>query len=89
MRVVHCKKTSYTEYIGRPSSFGNPFAIGADGTREEVIEKYEAYARNNPSLLELIRDLPEDTVLGCWCYPKPCHGDVIIKLWEEMHTPQI
>jgi hypothetical protein len=27
--------------------------------------------------------------LGCFCYPKPCHGDVIIKLWEEMHTPQI
>jgi len=89
MRVVHCKKTSYTEYVGRPSAFGNPFTIGIDGTRDEVIEKYEAYARNNPDLLELIRDLPEDAVLGCWCHPKSCHGDIIIKLWEEMHTPQI
>lgn len=27
-------------YIGRPSKWGNPFVIGRDGSREEVIEKY-------------------------------------------------
>lgn len=86
MRVVHCKKASYTHYIGRPSKFGNPFAIGINGTRDEVIAKYEAYARNCPDLLEWIKALPEDAVLGCFCYPKPCHGDVIIKLWEELHA---
>ena len=30
-------------YIGRPSIFGNPFVIGPDGDRGEVIEKYRAY----------------------------------------------
>jgi hypothetical protein len=29
-------------YIGRPSKWGNPFVIGRDGSREEVIEKYRA-----------------------------------------------
>jgi len=28
-----------SEYIGRPSPLGNPFVIGRDGTREDVIEK--------------------------------------------------
>ena len=43
MRVVHCKKDSFDVYIRRPSKWGNPFSIGVDGTREEVIEKYRKY----------------------------------------------
>ena len=31
------------EYIGRPSPLGNPFAIGRDGTRDEVIAKYREW----------------------------------------------
>lgn len=38
--VVHCKRDPHDVYIGRPSKFDNPFVIGPDGTREEVIEKY-------------------------------------------------
>jgi len=83
MKVVHCKKDKYTVYIGRPSIFGNPFTIGKDGTREEVIEKFEAYARTNINLLLAIKKLHNSDILGCWCAPKPCHGDIIIKLWEE------
>lgn len=30
-------------YIGRPSPLGNPFTIGPDGTRDEVIAKYEKW----------------------------------------------
>ena len=30
-------------YIGRPSKWGNPFVIGKDGTREEVIAKFKNY----------------------------------------------
>jgi len=79
MRVVHCKKEPYDVYIGRPSKWGNPFSIGVDGTREEVITKYENWVKNNP---DLMRDLPElkGKILGCWCYPKHCHGDVLVEL---------
>ena len=29
--------------IGRPSIWSNPYVIGKDGTREEVIEKYRSW----------------------------------------------
>jgi hypothetical protein len=86
IRIVHKSKSHYDIYIGRGSKWGNPFVIGEHGTREEVISKYEEWIRNNPSLLD---DLPElkDKVLGCWCAPKPCHGDVLKKLYKEYVTP--
>lgn len=78
-RVVHCKKESYDIYIGRPSAWGNPFEIGKDGNREEVITKYKEWIHNQPDLLDKIHTL-EGKTLGCWCSPKPCHGDVLIDL---------
>ena len=30
-------------YVGRPTPLGNPFVIGVDGTRAEVIEKYRTW----------------------------------------------
>jgi hypothetical protein len=66
-------------YIGRPTKWGNPFKIGVDGTREEVIEKFRAYwyaIEQTQLRLDALRELPGKT-LGCWCAPKPCHGDVI------------
>lgn len=84
MRVVHCKREPYDVYIGRPSIWGNPYKIGEDGTREEVIEKYELYLRNNPDLLKRLPEL-SGKVLGCWCSPNlPCHGEILIKLIKEM-----
>ena len=79
MKVVHCKKEKYDVYIGRPSKWGNPFTIGKDGTREEVIQKYREYLLANK---ELMKSLPElkDKTLGCWCKPKACHGDVLIEM---------
>jgi len=57
MKVVNKYKEPYTVYIGRPSIFGNPFQIGKDGTREEVIGKYATYARGNKELLDSINSL--------------------------------
>ena len=76
-KVVHCKKESYDIYIGRGSIWGNPFHIGTDGTREEVIAKYKEYLLKNEFLMSRISDLKGKT-LGCWCSPKSCHGDVLI-----------
>lgn len=82
MKVVHCKKEKCDIYIGRPNKWGNPFSIGKDGTREEVIIKYEEWIRNNPELLKDLHELKGKT-LGCWCSPKACHGDVLINLIKE------
>lgn len=77
--VVHWKKEKYDVYIGRPSKWGNPFQIGRDGNREQVIEKYHQWILKNPDLLACLPEL-KGMVLGCWCKPLPCHGDVLIEL---------
>lgn len=81
--VVNIKKYNgdYV-YIGRGSIWGNPFKIGKHGTREEVIIKYEQYIKGRP---ELLADLPRlvGQVLGCYCKPKACHGDILVKLLQE------
>ncbi len=76
MKVVHCKKEPYDVYIGRPSKWGNPFEIGVDGTREECIAKYSNWVKKQQLPFEELRG----KILGCWCAPKACHGDVLIKL---------
>lgn len=85
MKVTHVKHRLFTVYIGRPSIYGNPFVVGKDGTRSECIKKFEKFARSNDGILNAIKKLPKDAVLGCHCSPKKCHGDVIVKLWKEMN----
>ena len=81
-RVVHCNKEPYDVYIGRPSKWGNPFSIGSDGSRKEVIDKYRQFIKDHPQLLDELQEL-RGKVLGCWCKPGPCHGDVIVELLED------
>lgn len=63
-------------YIGRPSKWGNPFVIGKDGSREEVIAKYRAWAIEQ-GLDKAARAELKGKVLGCYCAPLACHGDVL------------
>jgi hypothetical protein len=78
-RVVHCKRERHHVYIGRPSKWGNPFAVGRDGARAECIELYELYLLENEQLMAALGEL-RGLVLGCWCAPGPCHGDVLVRL---------
>jgi hypothetical protein len=78
-RVVHCRRERYDVYIDRPSRWGNPFVVGRDGTREEVIAKYRQWLMGRPDLLARLGEL-RGKVLGCWCKPKACHGDVLAEL---------
>ncbi len=84
--VVHCKRHPYDIYIGRPGPWGNPFTIGPDGTREEVIAKYAAWLRTQPRLLALLPTL-RGKRLGCWCAPQPCHGDILAELADNPPPP--
>lgn len=70
-------------YIGRGwgSKWGNPFIIGKDGTREEVVEKYCVWICDNPELLNSLSEL-DGKDLVCFCHPLRCHGDVLELLIE-------
>lgn len=89
--VVHCKKEKYDVYIGRAvprsglkaSIWGNPFKIGEHGTREEVMTKFRAWLLENPQLLERLPEL-KGKILGCWCAPESCHGDILSELADRL-----
>lgn len=67
-------------YIGRGSPWGNPFRIGQDGDRAQVIVKFRAYAEEklvqDPSWLKPLHQ----RALLCFCHPQACHGDVLVEL---------
>ncbi len=83
-RVVHCKKEKFDVYIGRPSKWGNCFTIGKDGSRDEVIEKYKKWIMTQPDLLKRVVPELKNKVLGCWCTPQKCHGDILVLLADTI-----
>ena len=86
--IVHCKKLPYDYYIGRPGKFGNPWTIGKDGTREEVIQLFEYWIKleEQASLREEIKKELRGKILGCWCdFDKgvDCHGRILLEIAEN------
>lgn len=83
--------TPYDVYIGRGSIWGNPFthlegkslAKYKVSTREEAIEKYREWVVKQPKIMERLPELKGKT-LGCFCHPKPCHGDVLAELADNL-----
>ena len=69
--------------IHRPHRFGNPFIIGKDGTRDEVIAKHREWIQKQPQLMKDVGNL-KGKVLGCMCGApkKRCHGETLLELAE-------
>jgi hypothetical protein len=66
----------------RASKWANPFMIGRDGARDEVIALYERWLRDDrPDLMAALSEL-RGKDLVCWCAPLACHGDVLARLLE-------
>jgi hypothetical protein len=81
--VVNIRNSSYDVLIARPSKWGNPFMVGRDGNRAQVIRMYEIHVRRRPDLIAALTELVGKR-LGCYCKPLPCHGDVLILLLKEL-----
>lgn len=69
-------------YVGRPNKWGNPFLIGRDGNRDEVIEKFTTYILLSPLLDNILELAGKDLV--CWCAPEACHADVLLRLANDI-----
>jgi hypothetical protein len=84
-RAVHCKRERHHVYVGRnpkwlpPSKWGNPFVVGKHGARGECVKLYEGWLLENEELMAALGEL-RGKVLGCWCAPQSCHGDVLVRL---------
>lgn len=81
-KVVNIKYHKCDVYIGRGSKWGNPYVIGKSGQRGAVLSKYRDYILNSPELIADLHEL-DGKVLGCWCKPLACHGDILVQLVEE------
>ena len=71
-----------TVLIDRRTRWGNPFRIGRDGDREQVIARYreDLWRRIQAGEIRLEELAKLDGFwLACWCEPLPCHGDVLAK----------
>lgn len=80
--VVNLREQAYDVRIDRKTKWGNPFVVGKDGTREEVIKMYEDYILEQKHLMTALNEL-KGKRLGCWCAPAACHGDVLARLADR------
>lgn len=81
-------------YIGRNMSFyvkgatkskwSNPFNVKKYG-RDECLKLYKQYIQDNADLLAALSEL-KGKILGCWCHPDKCHGDILVQLLSEQEN---
>lgn len=85
--VVNIREERWDVYIGRPGVFGNPFVLTKKTTRAEVIRKFGIWftkkLAQDPDYKAQVHKL-KGKVLGCFCAPLPCHGDVIAQYLETI-----
>jgi len=90
-RVVNIRVEKCEVYIGRSAGkaggWGNPFshlpstlAKFRVSTREEAVSRYREWFLAQPELVARAKRELRGKVLGCWCKPASCHGDVIAEI---------
>ena len=67
--------------VDRRTRWGNPYVLGKDGSREQVVARYrvELWRRIRAGEVSLA-DLAalDRKPLACWCWPtRPCHAEVL------------
>lgn len=78
-----------TIYVGRPSVWGNPYAIGSrllNGETLTASKSLELYRQHVRDVFDLrtIRARLGGRNLACWCaLAQPCHADVLLELANE------
>jgi hypothetical protein len=83
-----------TVYGREGSALANIFAIAKDGTRAEVIAKYRIWLegitkKGKGAAWQELQGLRERykkseiVILLCYCFPLPCHGDVLMEFIKE------
>lgn len=87
-QFVNLREEAFDIYIGRGNRYGqkglygNPYYRN-DQNREAAIAKYEPYIKDklmqNTAFMLTFLTL-KDKVLGCYCKPKHCHGEVLISI---------
>lgn len=67
-------------FIGRPGRYGNPYIVGVHGERGRCVKLFEKLLDANPQLHAQIKEELRGKDLVCFCAPRPCHGDILLKI---------
>lgn len=81
--LVTVKWKPHDVYIGRPGPWGNPFVLknkDDNAERRRVLEKYREWLMSQPELIARAKRELKGKVLGCYCAPRLCHGDVLAEV---------
>lgn len=83
-KVVNINRETYDVLIDRTTKWGNPYLLTTEDHKERlrVLALYESYVRQIPHLIAALPELVGKR-LGCHCAPKPCHGNILVKLIKE------
>ena len=97
--VVHVERDLYDVYIGRGlcpttgtrGAWGNPWSKREHGERVclerflamigECVEDPQWRARATRAL--------QGQILGCWCHPELCHGDILARVVDGQAWPTV
>ena len=69
-------------YVGRPTQWGNPFAVDATNGPGDAVRDFRGYVlgRLSSGVGYPLREL-RGKDLVCWCpLTQPCHADVLLEL---------
>ena len=95
-KVVDVRQWKLNEknvYIGRKkdiferSKWANPYRITRTNGRKQAVLKFVQYLRSNTSLLKDIHQL-KGANRGCWCVPKLCHANILLKLTKYINSEE-
>ena len=91
-KVVNLYKEKFDVYIGRAGKgkdgyFGNPFPLQKGADPGSTLKKYKEYFYDRIEKDEEFKNRIESLkgkTLGCFCKPKPCHGDIIKEYLDNL-----
>ena len=78
-------------YVGRPTTFGNPFRVGIHRgppihaiSPQQAADMYAAWIAGNFIIERITRSRLRGRDLVCWCpLDQPCHADVLLRIANE------
>jgi hypothetical protein len=99
IRSVKIRDHKDAMHCHRGFPLGNPFEMNGDESkRDEVCDKYEEYfqkkvAEEDPAIMSGLAQCVKYAIengyvkLGCFCHPKRCHTNTIVRYLEGVLNP--
>ena len=82
------RPTDKGEYCGRGSKWGNRNRMPCEADRDRVCDQYEIELYHNHDLLRALDELKGQDLI-CFCAPKRCHCNTLVRLANATRDERI